>query len=89
MIIAMDADTFELESGRTNFEIAQNIANVAQQSGSKGLSQMINQNRFFLINDMLSPLMLSNSNQLSNIIKVLDMMQNEILNRLKNEKAYT
>jgi hypothetical protein len=39
MIIAMDADTFELESGRTNFEIAQNIANVAQQSGSKGWSQ--------------------------------------------------
>jgi flagellar basal body rod protein FlgC len=30
MIIAMDADTFELESGRTNF-VAQNIAN-AQQS---------------------------------------------------------
>jgi hypothetical protein len=31
MIIAMDADTFELESGRTNFEIAQNIANVANK----------------------------------------------------------
>jgi hypothetical protein len=56
LILALDADTFELESGRTNFEVAQNIANVAQQSGSKGWSQNDgNQNRFFLINDMLSP----------------------------------
>lgn len=55
-IIAMDADTFDLESGRNNFEIAQNIANIAQQSGSKGWSQNDgNQNRYFLINDMLSP----------------------------------
>jgi hypothetical protein len=35
-MIALDADTFELEGGSRNFEIAQNIANVAQQSGSKG-----------------------------------------------------
>ena len=56
VILAMDADTFELESGRNNFEIAQNIANVAQQSGSKGWSQNDgNQNRYFLINDLLSP----------------------------------
>lgn len=56
VILALDADTFELESGRNNFEIAQNIANVAQQSGSKGWSQNDgNQNRYFLINDMLSP----------------------------------
>jgi hypothetical protein len=42
LILALDADTFELESGRTNFEVAQNIANVAQQrSGSKGWSQMM------------------------------------------------
>jgi hypothetical protein len=56
MILALDVDTFELEGGSSNFEIAQNIANVAQQSGSKGWSQIDgNQNRFFLINDMLSP----------------------------------
>ncbi|MDG2431825.1 DUF4835 family protein [Flavobacterium sp.] len=56
LILALDADTFELEAGRNNFEIAQNIANVAQQSGSKGWSQNDgNQNRYFLINDMLSP----------------------------------
>ncbi|TDE07119.1 DUF4835 family protein [Flavobacterium sandaracinum] len=56
VILAMDADTFVLESGNPNFEIAQNISNVAQQGGSKGWSQADgNQTRFFLINDMLSP----------------------------------
>jgi hypothetical protein len=56
MILAMDADTFVAESGTPNFEIAQNIANVAQQGGSKGWSQADgNQNRYFLINDILSP----------------------------------
>ncbi|CAM3042363.1 type IX secretion system protein PorD [Flavobacterium frigoris] len=55
MILGMDQDTFLAESGNTNFEVAQNIANVAQQSGYKGWSQTDgNQNRYFLINDMLS-----------------------------------
>ncbi|MBC7748303.1 MAG: DUF4835 family protein [Methylotenera sp.] len=56
MILAMDSDTFVLESGSSNFEIAQNISNVAQQGGSKGWSQADgNQTRYFLINDMVSP----------------------------------
>lgn len=55
MILGMDEDTFLAESGNPNFEVAQNIANVAQQSGYKGWSQTDgNQNRYFLINDMLS-----------------------------------
>ncbi|PKH68441.1 DUF4835 domain-containing protein [Flavobacterium sp. ALD4] len=55
VILGMDQDTFLLESGNTNFEIAQNITNVAQQSSYKGWSQIDgNQNRYFLINDMLS-----------------------------------
>jgi hypothetical protein len=55
MILGMDDDTFVLESGNPNFEVAQNIANVAQQGGFKGWSQIDgNQNRYFLINDMLS-----------------------------------
>jgi hypothetical protein len=55
MILGMDQDTFLAESGNPNFEVAQNIANVAQQSGYKGWSQTDgNQNRYFLINDMLS-----------------------------------
>jgi hypothetical protein len=56
IILGMDDDTFVQESGNPNFEIAQNIANVAQQGGYKGWSQIDgNQNRYFLINDMLSP----------------------------------
>ncbi|WP_188050449.1 DUF4835 family protein [Flavobacterium sp. GP15] len=56
IIIGMDADTFVLESGDPNFEIAQNISNVALQGGSKGWSQADgNQTRYFLINDLLSP----------------------------------
>ncbi|HEX9150607.1 MAG TPA: DUF4835 family protein, partial [Flavobacterium sp.] len=56
VILGMDSDTFVLESGNPNFEIAQNISNVAQQGGSKGWGQTDgNQNRYFLINDILSP----------------------------------
>ncbi|MFV8369396.1 DUF4835 family protein [Flavobacterium sp. LB2R40] len=56
VILGMDADTFVANSGTSNFEIAQNISSVAQQSGSKGWSQADgNQNRYFLINDILSP----------------------------------
>jgi hypothetical protein len=56
MILGMDDDSFVLESGNQNFDVAQNIANVAQQGGYKGWSQIDgNQNRYFLISDMLSP----------------------------------
>lgn len=56
IILGIDADTFVMESGNPYFEIAQNILNVAQQGGSKGWSQADgNQNRYFLINDILSP----------------------------------
>jgi hypothetical protein len=56
MILGMDDDTFVLASGNRNFEVAQNISSVAQQSGYKGWSQIDgNQNRYFLINDMISP----------------------------------
>lgn len=56
IILGMDNDTFLSEYGNPNFETAQNIAGIAQQSGYKGWSQIDgNQNRYFLINDMLSP----------------------------------
>lgn len=55
VILGMDQDTFLLEGGNSNFEIAQNITNVAQQGSYKGWSQIDgNQNRYFLINEMLS-----------------------------------
>lgn len=56
MIIGMDRETFEFKSGDPYFQTAQTIATVAQQSSYKGWSQLDgNQNRYFLINDLLSP----------------------------------
>ncbi len=56
VILGMDADSFVSFSGDSYFEIAQNIANVAQQSGYKGWNQADgNQSRYFLINDLMSP----------------------------------
>lgn len=56
IMIGLDADTFKLEGGSANLEKALEVAIVAQQSGSKGWSQADgNQNRYFLINDLVSP----------------------------------
>jgi hypothetical protein len=56
VILGMDADSFVAESGNVYLETAQNISNLAQQSGYKGWSQGDgNQSRYFLINDLLSP----------------------------------
>ncbi|WP_163401113.1 DUF4835 family protein [Flavobacterium fluviatile] len=56
MILGMDGDTFQFAGGNPYFETAQNIANVAQQGGSKGWTQADGlQNRYFLINDMAAP----------------------------------
>ncbi|WP_298153306.1 DUF4835 family protein [Flavobacterium sp.] len=55
IIIGLDADTYSLMGGTDYFNAAQSIASVAQQGGYKGWSQQDgNQNRFFLINDLLS-----------------------------------
>ena len=55
MIIGMDADTFAPLGGSKYLEMAQDVSNIALQGGYKGWSQAdSNQNRYFLINDMLS-----------------------------------
>ncbi|WP_396212371.1 DUF4835 family protein [Flavobacterium sp.] len=55
MIIGIDADTFALNGGTEYLETAREIANVAQGSGFAGWTQSKgNNNRFFLVNDMLS-----------------------------------
>lgn len=55
IILGMDADTFVPLGGNSFLETAQNIANVAQQSGYKGWSQSDSiTSRFFLVNDLLS-----------------------------------
>ncbi|OXA91162.1 type IX secretion system protein PorD [Flavobacterium hercynium] len=56
IILGMDADSFLSGGGNTYFETAQSIASVAQQGGFKGWGQADGlQNRYFLINDMISP----------------------------------
>jgi hypothetical protein len=56
MIVALDSETYAYNGGDEYFKNAQDIVNVAAQGGFKGWSQQDgNQNRFFLINDMLSP----------------------------------
>lgn len=56
VIIGVDADSFAEKGGSDYLEAARGIANVAQSSGFKGWGQQDgnNQNRYFLINDMLS-----------------------------------
>lgn len=54
MILGFDADTYSLMGGNKNYEIAQQIMTVAQQGGYKGWSQSENQNRYYLVSDILS-----------------------------------
>ncbi|WP_294822692.1 DUF4835 family protein [uncultured Flavobacterium sp.] len=55
VIIGMDADSFAKSGGTEYFQAAQNMATLAQSSNYKGWSQQDgNQNRYFLINDILS-----------------------------------
>jgi len=56
-IIGMDAETFSPNGGDTYFEAAQDIVSLAAPTQIKGWNQAENnrQNRYFLINDILSP----------------------------------
>ncbi|MFP5438136.1 MAG: DUF4835 family protein [Bacteroidia bacterium] len=56
VIIGIDADTFSEKGGTDYLEAARGIATVAQSAGYKGWGQQEgnNQNRFFLITDLLS-----------------------------------
>jgi hypothetical protein len=55
IVIGMDADTFSKQGGSKYLETAQDVANVAISGGYKGWGQADGtQNRYFLINDMLS-----------------------------------
>jgi len=75
MIIGMDRETFEFKSGDPYFQTAQTIANVAQQSSYKGWSQLDgNQNRYFLITDLLSPTYTEIRKTIFDYHKGLDLM---------------
>jgi hypothetical protein len=56
IIIGVDAETFKLDSGADYFQSAQSIVVLAAPSGIKGWSQTDKtQNRYYLVNDLLSP----------------------------------
>jgi len=55
MMMGMDADTYTQNGGNPYYEMAQNVAVLAQQGGQKGWVQGDGtQSRYFLINDVLS-----------------------------------
>jgi hypothetical protein len=56
IIVGIDADTYEYNSGKEFYQQAQEIVNLAQQSSFRGWSQNDggSQNRFFLANDLMS-----------------------------------
>jgi hypothetical protein len=79
VILGMDADSFVPLSGDPYFETAQNIANVAQQSGYKGWSQSDgNQNRYYLINDLISPAYNEIRQTVFNYHSGLDLMNQDL-----------
>lgn len=79
VILGLDADTFETNSGNENLTIAQNIANNAQQGGYKGWNQSDGfQNRYFLITDLLSPTFSVIRSTLSGYHNGLDMMTKDL-----------
>jgi hypothetical protein len=79
IILGMDADTFMPMAGDSYFDTAQNIANVAQQSGNKGWSQSDgNQNRYYLITDLVSPTYSEVRQSAFQYHSGLDMMSNDL-----------
>jgi len=82
IIIGLDADSFKLNEGTTYFEAAQSIVNLAQSNSSyKGWSQQDggNQNRYFLVQDLLSNTYSSFRKSLYEYhIQGLDLMGNDV-----------
>ena len=79
IILGMDADTFMPMGGDSYFDTAQNIANVAQQSGNKGWSQSDGlQSRYFLINNLVSPTYSEVRQSVFLYHSGLDMMPNDL-----------
>jgi hypothetical protein len=85
----MDGDTFAPGGGEHNLDMAREIAVVAQSSGFKGWSQADgNQNRYFLINDMLSPTFSSFRDAMYQYHYTgLDMMSTDVKAAKENVKA--
>lgn len=88
IILGLNMDTFQLYSGNAHLESAQNILNVAQQGGYKGWNQSDGvQNRFFLINDMLSPTFAPYRQALTDYHQGLDVMSTDLKNAKEKIKS--
>jgi hypothetical protein len=88
IILGLNMDTFKSFGGNSYLETAQNILNVAQQGSYKGWSQSDGtQNRFFLINDLLSPTFAAYRQALIEYHQGLDGMSSDL--KLSKEKVKT
>lgn len=88
IILGLNMDTFKSFGGNSYLETAQNILNVAQQGSYKGWSQSDGtQNRFFLINDLLSPTFAAYRQALTEYHQGLDGMSSDL--KLSKEKVKT
>src|SRR5690606_4510114 len=75
LMIGLDADSFALYGGSTNFQKATNVVSMMQQNGDKGWVMGDQNNRYALINDILSNTYSSYREALYNYhIKGLDLM---------------
>lgn len=90
LIIGLDAESFAVNGGDTNFQIAQDIVSTAAQGGYKGWSQADgNQNRYFIINDILSPSFVSYKDAINKYhFAGLDSMNSDLkLGKIEVKKA--
>ncbi|MBK0369009.1 type IX secretion system protein PorD [Flavobacterium agrisoli] len=88
VILGLDADSFAPMAGNRYFEIAQNIGNVAQQGNNKGWTQADGlQNRYYLINDMMSPMYMELRQTSFNYHKGLDLMTQDVKSAKEKIKA--
>ena len=79
MIIGIDADSFQLNSGTVFFEQAQKILDFSQQQGYRGWGACdLLQSRYYLIDNVLSTTFKEYRNVMYDYnIKALDIMVNE------------
>jgi hypothetical protein len=88
IVIGMDADSFSPAGGTQYYATAQEIASLAQQSGYKGWNQADgNQNRFFLINDLLSNTFAPVRDAMYDYNKGMDMMNENLKEGKEKIKA--
>ena len=89
VIIGVDAETFLLDSGNTNFDTALNICNLGATSSNKGWSQNEkSQNRYFLINDLVSASFKPYREAMNCYhLKGLDLMQSDLKSAKEGVKS--